>query len=132
MPRPSPRNNNPIPTNRSAGEAATWRQHGSQPLPRRLHEAVTKHRGTRQRPIERIRPRIERRPAEDVEIGSHSDGGEVAEAVHVGVARHQGERSPGESDGIEEERRRDGGILGEDAEEVREAVAVVVAAAEGD
>lgn len=50
----------------------------------------------------------------------------------MGVARHQGEGSPGESDRIEEERRRDGGILGEDAEEVREAVAVVVAAAEGD
>lgn len=50
----------------------------------------------------------------------------------MGVTRHQGEGSPGESDGIEEERRRDGGILGEDAEEVREAVAVVVAAAEGD
>lgn len=42
------------------------------------------------------------------------------------VARHQGERSPGESGRIEEERRGDGRILREDAEEVSEAVGVVV------
>lgn len=48
------------------------------------------------------------------------------------VARHQGERSPGESDRIEEERRGDRRILREDAEEMREAVAVVGAVAEGD
>lgn len=70
--------------------------------------------------VEREGAGVEDGAAEDVEGGAEGDGGEVAEAVAVGVAGHGRETAPGEGLGVEKVRGSDGGVLGEDAEEVGE------------
>lgn len=78
--------------------------------------------------VEREGAGVEDGAAKDVEARGDSDGGEVAEAVAVGVAGHGRKGTPGGGAGVEEVRGGDGGVLGEDAEEVGE---VPADAAEG-
>lgn len=62
--------------------------------------------------------RIEEGAPEDIEVGPERHRGEVAEAVHLGVAGHGRERAPGERVRVEEERRRDRWVLREDAQKM--------------
>lgn len=59
-------------------------------------------------------------------MGSEGDGSEIAESVLVRVTRHGREWAPRQVFGVEEEGGGDVRIFGEDAEEVREAVAAEV------
>ena len=59
-------------------------------------EAEAERGGGRRGAIDGEGARVEEGPTEDVEVGPEGDGGEVAEAVHVGVAGHERERAPRE------------------------------------
>ena len=52
-------------------------------------------------------------------MGPDRNRGEIAEAIDVGVTGHERESTPGEVSRVEDERGSDGGVLREDAEEVR-------------
>lgn len=65
-------------------------------------------------------------------MGPERDGSEIAESVLVRVTRQGREWKPRQVLGVEEERGGDVRIFREDAEEVREATAAVVLAAEGE
>ena len=112
-----------------AGEAAARGEHRSAVVPGGGGEVKPEHCGRRRGTIDREGASVKKRAAEDVEVGPDREGGEVAEAVHVGVTGHGGKRAPREVLRIEEVRRGDGGVLREDADEVRE-VAVGLAGSE--
>lgn len=81
--------------NRGAGEAATWREHRGEEVPRGSVEIESEDSGGRRGTVDRERASVEERTADDVEVGANGEGCEVAEAIDVGVTRHGGKGAPG-------------------------------------
>lgn len=109
----------------SAGEGTAWGQHWRELVPRGIDEIEAECGGGRRRAVHGKRAGVEEGPTENVEVGPQGYGSEVAEAVHVGVAGHGRERTPGEILRIKEVRRGDGRVLRKDAEEVVEMAEMV-------
>lgn len=123
MARPATRNNNPVPNpvpNRRAREAPARRIHVGEPGPRQIKSREIQSVDGRRREgeVEGVRSGVELGAAEDIEVVAEGDGGEVGEAVEVGAAWERGERGPGGRRGIEEEGADEGGVRGEEAEDV--------------
>lgn len=71
---------------------------------------------------------VEARPAEDVEVAADGEGRKVGEAVELWGARERREGPPGGgSGGVEQDRRGEGGVGGEEAEKVSAREAKVAA-----
>lgn len=103
--------------------------HWREKLPEAGNEVKARGGGGGSGAVDGERARVEEGPAEDVDMGPEGEGGEVAEAVGVGVRRGSGEWGPRKVVRVEEEGGRDRRVLREDAEKGRWSS---VAAAEGE
>lgn len=78
-------------------------------------EAESRRR--RRRTVNRKRASVKKRAADDVNMRTKRNGGEVTQTVNVRVTRHGRKRTPSDGASIEEIRRGDGRILREDTDE---------------
>jgi len=89
------------------------------PIVSGVGEIETVGRGGRRGVPKGVAAGVEARTAEDVEVAADGEGGEVGEAVELRRAGERREGPPGGGGGgVEKDRRGEGGVRGEEAEEV--------------
>jgi len=94
-----------------AGKATTRQEHRGKAFPREIVEIETESGRSRRGTINRKGSCVEERSSEYI-------GGEVTEAIDMGITGHKGKRAPRKRERVKEKRGNYGGVLGENTEKM--------------
>ena len=103
-----------------AGKATTRQEHRGKAFPREIVEIETESGRSRRGTINRKGSCVEERSSDYIEMMSDWNGGEVTEAIDMGITGQKGKRAPRKGEWVKEKRGNYGGVLGENTEKKRD------------